>query len=85
MSVAPLLAEAVAAGIELRPDGWRIRLSAACEPPPGLLDCLRAREAGIATLLEAAAVADVRRRAANGPSPEALADEAELTVRGEDP
>ena len=51
---------------------------------PALMRSLRARKAEVMALLEAeaATVADTRRRAENALSPEALADPAEITVRG---
>jgi len=79
-----LRAEAEAAGVRLRlAAGGGLKLSGGASLE--LLGQLREHRGEIRALLEteAAAVADIRRRAANAVSAEALADEAELTVRGE--
>jgi hypothetical protein len=78
-----LRAEAEASGVRLRPaSGGGLKLSGGT--PLELLGRLREHRAEILALLEAeaTAVADIRRRADNALSPEALADEAELVVRG---
>ena len=79
-----LRAEAEAAGVRLRlAAGGKVKVAGGASLE--LLGRLREHRAEILALLEAeaAAVADIRRRAANALSPEALADEAELTIRGE--
>ncbi len=80
-----LRAEAEAAGVRVRlaaGGGLKLSGSASLE----LLGRLREHRAEIRELLEteAAAVADIRRRAANATTPAALADEAEMTARGEE-
>ena len=77
--------EAEAAGVRLRlAPGGKLKLSGGASLE--LLGLLREHRAEILALLEAAAaaVADIRRRAANALSPEALADPAEFTARGEE-
>ena len=51
MSAARLLDEARAAGLQLRVENERVRLSAEAAPPPELLARLRAHKAEIAALL----------------------------------
>jgi hypothetical protein len=50
---------------------------------PDLIAALREHKAELLDLLDAEKAADVRRRAENAFSPDALADEAELCIRGE--
>ncbi len=80
-----LRAEAETAGVRLRlaaGGGLKLSGSASLE----LLGRLREHRAEIRELLEteAAAVADIRRRAANATSPAALRDPAEIAARGEE-
>ncbi len=83
-AVLALRAVAEAAGVRLRlASGGGLKLSGSASLE--LLGRLREHRAEIRELLEteAAAVADIRRRAANAAMPEALADEAEITARRE--
>ena len=80
-----LRVEAEASGVRLRlAPGGGLKLSGGASLE--LLGRLREHRAEILAVLEAeaAAVADIRRWAANALSAEALADEAEVTIRGEE-
>jgi hypothetical protein len=52
---------------------------------PDLISALRTHKVELLALLDAEKAADVRRRAGNALSPDAMADEAELCIRGELP